>query len=301
MGAAALFVADHEVAKSGRFAVLGPLLACDSTGAPVDLGSPKMRAVLTLLLAENRRVVSVDELVAALWGDDPPPSATGTIHVHISHLRRLLEPDRVGASSLIVTSTPGYRIDVDPQDLDLSLLPALVSQGGQLLEDGDFIGAFDVLERAVGLWRGEPLTDLGETPYAVAERVRLNDLHVLARERRAAALTGTGRPDEAVTELERLLADHPLRERLWLRLVEALYASGRQAEALEACRTCTRTLRDELGIDPSADLRELQQAVLRQDLVVARQTVEAPRPRDLYRTRRGCWSVVARRARGCRR
>jgi DNA-binding SARP family transcriptional activator len=268
----------HGLRAPCRFAVLGPLEAQDNTGQPVDLGSPKMRAVLTLLLAENRRVVSLDTLVAALWGDDPPPSATATIHVHISRLRRLLEPDRSGPSSLIVTSAPGYRIDVDPQDIDLWLLPSLVTDGGQLLEEGDYAAALDVLERAVGLWRGEPLTDLGETPYAVAERVRLCELHVLVRERRAAAWTGVGRPDEAVAELERLLADHPLRERLWLRLVESLYASGRQAEALEACRTCAHKLRDELGIDPSPALRELQQAVLRQDLALPRQRI--PRPRE---------------------
>jgi DNA-binding SARP family transcriptional activator len=260
-----------------RFAVLGPLEVRDDTGQPVDLGSPKMRAVLTLLVAENRRVVSVDTLIATLWGDEPPPSATGTIQVHISNLRRLLEPNRTGPGSLIVTSAPGYRIDVDPRDIDLSLLPSLVAQGGDLLENADYATAIDVLEWAAELWRGEPLTDLGQTPYAVAERVRLADLHVLVRERRAVAWTATGRPDEAVAELERLLADHPLREPLWLRLVEALYASGRQAEALEACRTCARTLRDELGIDPSPELRELQQAVLRQDLAPPRQ--RAPRPR----------------------
>lgn len=260
--------ADPGLGRGRRFAVLGPLEVRDADGRPVELGSAKMRAVLTLLLVGAGRMVSLDRIIETLWGDSPPPSATGTVQSHISNLRRILEPGRVGSPTLIVTSPPGYRIAVDPAELDLLLMPSLVAEGARLLEAGDVQSAAAALDQAVGLWRGEPLSDLGDHPVAVGERVRLADLYLLARERRAAAWTSLGRPDEAVAELERLLTEHPLRERIWLRLVEALYASGRQAEALEACRTCTRTLRDELGIDPSADLRELQQAVLRQDLAV---------------------------------
>ena len=114
------------------------------------------------------------------------------------------------------------------------------------------------------MWRGEPLTDLG-TDDAAAERTRLTELHLTAREHLATARLRAGRPDAAVADLERLVAEQPLRERVWARLVEALYASGRQADALAACRTCARTLRDELGIDPGPELRELEAAVLRQD------------------------------------
>ena len=253
---------DLTVVGQRRFNVLGPLEVWDAQGRPVEVGSAKMRAVLTLLVADAGRTVGFDRIAAALWGDHPPPSATGTVQSHISNLRRLLEPDR----SLIVSGPAGYRIDADPQMVDALRLPGLVSEGGRLIEAGEFAAAAALLDEAVQLWRGEPLADLGESAVAVAERVRLAELHLLARERRAAAWARVNRSDEAVAELEALTTEHPLRERLWVRLAEALYLSGRQAEAIEACRVFTLTLREEMGLDPGVELQELQQSLLRQDL-----------------------------------
>ena len=232
-------------------------------GAPIDIGSPKLRTVLTLLLAEAPRPVSLDRLFEALWGSAPPPSASGTLQAYISNLRRLLKSG--DAPSPIVTSPPGYRIDLDPTISTSPCCQGSSPTASELIDSSQLADAASALDQALALWRGEPMVDLGESPGAVAERVRLGELQVLAVERRAFVSIRLGRPDEAVAALEPLVSDYPLRERLWIRLVEALYAAGRQAEALEACRACARTLRDELGLEVSVELRELQQAVLRQD------------------------------------
>ena len=130
---------------------------------------------------------------------------------------------------------------------------------------GDPAGGIALLDQALALWRGEPLAELGDLPTVATDRLRLAELQVRARERRCDALLAVGRPDAAVTDLQHLVAEHPLRERLWARLVTALYAADRQAEALDALRRCAELLREELGIDPGPELRDLEQAVLRQD------------------------------------
>ncbi|MGR7024821.1 BTAD domain-containing putative transcriptional regulator [Geodermatophilus sp. URMC 62] len=259
-----------------RYRVLGPLEVTGLDGRPLDVGGAKPRALLALLLAEAGRVVPVDRIVSALWGEDPPPTVTGTLQAYVSHLRRVLEPERGPrqAARVLLTRAPGYLVQVETTDLDSLRFAALVADGEGALDAGDPARALPVLDRALELWRGEPLPELGDGPGA-AERVRLTELHVLARERRAEALTGVGRADAAVPELQRLVAEHPLRERLWARLVTALYAADRQADALDALRRCTSLLRDELGIDPGPELRELERAVLRQDPGLSRR---APRP-----------------------
>ncbi|MGK5685153.1 BTAD domain-containing putative transcriptional regulator [Actinoplanes sp. URMC 104] len=252
-----------------RFRLLGPLEVRTADGTPVEPGGAKPRALLTLLLSEAGRVVSVDRVVATLWGDAPPPGATGTVQAYVSQLRRLL------GRELIVTRSPGYLAAVDPADLDLARLPALLDEASR---PGDPHAVAGLLTEAVELWRGEPLADLPDDPLVVAERARLAELHVLARQRRAVAWAGLGRTAEAVAELERLVAGHPLREGLWAALIEALYAAGRQGDALEAYRRCARTLADELGIDPSPELRALEQAVLRQDPALSGRAAAAVEP-----------------------
>ncbi|HXH78873.1 MAG TPA: AfsR/SARP family transcriptional regulator [Nocardioides sp.] len=177
-----------------------------------------------------------------LWGDAPPATAAGTVQTYVSQLRRLLEPGSdARTASLLVTRGPGYCLLVD--DVDLRRFSSLVDEGARLLASGRAAEAEVVLVSVVALWRGEPLADL-TSDDAVPERNRLVELHLGARE--------------------------PLRERVWARLVEALYAGGRQAEALAAYRTCAKVLRDELGIDPGPELRELEASVLRQDSSLAR-------------------------------
>lgn len=250
-----------------RYRVLGPLEVTGPDGKTVDVGGAKPRALLTLLLADAGRVVGVDRIVSTLWGDDPPPTVTGTLQAYVSHLRRVLEPDRGPreAPTVLLTRSPGYLLQVRPGQLDLKSFTELVEAGDRAVAAGDPGQGVTLLDEALGLWRGEPLTELGDLPSAGTDRLRLTELHVRARERRCDALLALGRPDAAVTDLQHLVAENPLRERLWARLVTALYAADRQAEALDACRRCSDLLREELGIDPGPELRDLEQAVLRQD------------------------------------
>jgi DNA-binding SARP family transcriptional activator len=250
-----------------RYRVLGPLEVTDPDGNSLDVGGAKPRALLTLLLADVGRVVGIDRIVATLWGDDPPPTVTGTLQAYVSHLRRVLEPDRGPreAPAVLLTRPPGYLLRVDPADLDTLRFTELVDEGDRAVEKGDPARGIALLDEALGLWRGEPLTELGDLPNASTDRLRLVELQLRARERRCDALLAIGKADAAATDLQRLVSEHPLRERLWARLVTALYAADRQADALEACRRCAELLRDELGIDPGPELRDLEQAVLRQD------------------------------------
>lgn len=250
-----------------RFRALGPLEVAGPDGALLDVGGAKPRALLTLLLADAGRVVGVDRIVSTLWGEEPPPTVTGTLQAYVSHLRRVLEPDRGPreAPTVLVTRSPGYLLRADAADLDLLRFEELVEAGDRAVADGAAGRGVALLDEALALWRGEPLAELADVPAAASDRLRLTELQVRARERRCDALLAEGRPETAVPDLQRLVAEHPLRERLWARLVTALYAADRQAEALEACRRCTELLRDELGIDPGPELRDLEQAVLRQD------------------------------------
>ncbi|WP_158545976.1 BTAD domain-containing putative transcriptional regulator [Blastococcus sp. TF02A-30] len=260
-----------------RYRVLGPLEVTGPDGRPVDVGGAKPRALLTLLLADAGRAVGVDRIIGALWGDEPPPTVTGTLQAYVSHLRRVLEPERGPrqAPSVLLTRPPGYLLNAGPEELDLLRFARLVEDGDAAVGSGDPAGGVALLDEALALWRGEPLAELGDSPAATSDRLRLTELRVRARERRCDALTAVGRPEQAVADLQQLVAEHPLRERLWARLVTALYAADRQAEALDACRRCAELLRDELGIDPGPELRDLEQAVLRQD---PRLLERVPRP-----------------------
>ncbi|WP_300018376.1 BTAD domain-containing putative transcriptional regulator [Pseudonocardia sp.] len=258
-----------------QFRVLGPLEVATADGRPIDPGSPKLRSLLTLLLADHGRVVPLDRINETLWAAEPPATATGTLQSYVSQLRRLIEPDRAprAAPTRLLTRPPGYLIAVEADELDVSRFEALLADGQRLLATGRHREAEDVLLAALDLWRGEPYADLGDGGAAVhADRARLAELRAVAVERHVEAMLGAGRPDDAVAELERLVAVHPLRERLWGSLMLALYRTGRQADALAAFGSCRELLREELGIDPGPELRRLEQAILTQD-----PTVEGPR------------------------
>jgi DNA-binding SARP family transcriptional activator len=286
-----------------HFRVLGPLEVTDPDGRPLDIGGAKPRALLALLLADAGRVVAVDRIVSTLWGDDPPPTVTGTLQAYVSHLRRVLEPDRSPreAPSVLLTRPPGYLLRAGADELDLLQFARLVDEGDRAVAVGDPAHGIALLDEALDLWRGEPLAELGDLPTASTDRQRLTELHIRARERRCDALLAVGRADAAVTDLQHLVAGHPLRERLWARLITALYAADRQAEALDACRRCSELLRDELGIDPGPELRDLEQAVLRQDPTLLQRVprprlpVDAPRPGPLPSLVPGAEALVGRR------
>ena len=255
-----------------QFAVLGPLDVLDAAGEAVDVGGAKPRALLSLLLLNANRVVSVDRIVDELWGADAALSTAQTLQTYVSALRRALEPDRGPRRppQLLLTRAPGYLIDTRDVRVDVAAFVELVAEGERLLGVGEAAAAELAYDQALGMWRGEPYAELTDES-ARAERARLRELRLLAYEKRAEAMVSAGRSAQAVADLERLTHEHPLREQLAAIHMTALYHSGRQADALEAYRVCREHLNDELGIDPSPALRELEQAILRQDLHVREQ------------------------------
>src|SRR3954471_21219046 len=226
-------------------------------GAPLPLGGRKPRTLLGLLVAARGRTVSTERLVDELWGDDPPPKVLTALQVYVAKLRRSLEPDRGprDSPSVLVTRTSGYALVVPDDAVDARRFEDLVAAGG---EGG--------LTEALALWRGTPYAGLHDAPALAAEAQRLGELRLRALEQLWRGRLDAGRNAEAVGALGALVAEHPTRERLWAMLVLALYRSGRQADALDALRRVRAHLADELGIDPGAELRELETAVLRQDV-----------------------------------
>jgi DNA-binding SARP family transcriptional activator len=230
-----------------EFRILGPLEAVDGDNT-LPLGGERQRALLALLLTRPNSVVSTDRLVDELWGDHPPKAALNTIQYYVSQLRKTLGADR------IVTRPPGYLIRIEPEELDLARFERLSEEG-----------TVESLHAALELWRGPALADLADESFARDEASRLEELRLVVQERRIEADLESGGTAELVAELEQLVAEHPLRERLRGQLMIALYRSGRQAEALTAYQAARSTLVEELGLEPGLELQELERAILRQD------------------------------------
>jgi predicted ATPase/DNA-binding SARP family transcriptional activator len=246
--------------KPPQFGLLGPLTVETDGGPPAALRGQKQRALLTALLLEPSRVVSGDRLIDAVWGETPPETARNTVQVYISQLRKLL-PD--GA---LETVAPGYRLVVDPATIDLFEFLRLCEEGRSALASGNAAGAAETLRDALALWRGAPLCDLSwESSAAQAEIARLEELRLAAFEDRIDADLALGRHGQVVPELERLVAEHPLRERLRAQLMLALYRAGRQVDALAVYQRARKTLVEELGIEPGESLRALERAILAHD------------------------------------
>jgi predicted ATPase/DNA-binding SARP family transcriptional activator len=245
-------------AVSARFQLLGPLAALVD-GEPLPLSGKKPRALLAALLLEADRVVSRDRLIDALWGEDPPETARNTLQVYVSQLRKVLPDD------MLETTSSGYRLAVEPAAVDAFAFAQLSEQGRTALTLGDAAGAAEALREALALWHGPALADLVWEPFAQAEVVRLEELRLSALEDRIDAELALGRHGQLIGELEGLVAEHPLRERLRGQLMLALYRSGRQADALAVYARARRTLVDELGIEPGESLRRLERAILAQD------------------------------------
>ena len=234
------------------FSLLGPLTAAVD-GTPIELGGQKRRALLAALLLKADEVVTRDDLIDALWGEDPPDTARNTLQVYVSQLRKLLP------EGLLETTPAGYRLAIDPGAVDLFEFERLTQAGRSALTIGDAAGAAETLRRALDLWRGSP-TDLPQL-----EALRLEELRLTALEDRTDAELALGRHVQLVGELERLVAEQPLRERVRGQLMLALYRSGRQADALAVYQRARRTLVEELGIEPGESLRKLERAILEQD------------------------------------
>ena len=239
------------------FRLLGPLEVTDGD-RPVSLGGPRQRLVLAHLLLSANRVLTMDELIERVWDEEPPRAARNTIQSYISHLRAALGPDRVEGR------TPGYVVHAEPEELDVLRLEQLLRRARRLLPT-DPREAATSIEEALALWSGSPLSDLSEAASLTGEIARLNELRVSALEDLFDARLAVGDHADVLPELERIVVEHPMRERLWAHLMLARYRSGRQAEALDAYRRAQDLLADELGIDPSPELQELQRRILQQD------------------------------------
>jgi DNA-binding SARP family transcriptional activator/DNA-binding beta-propeller fold protein YncE len=261
------------------FRVLGPLEAISEDG-PLPLGGPQQRAVLALLLLHANEVVARERLIDELWGDAPPPTARDTVKVYVARLRKIL--DKAGGSGSLATRNGSYILQLEPDQLDLEQFLRLAERGARALAKGDPATAAAALREALALWRGPPLVDLVDAPFARNEQHRLEELRVAAIEDRIDADLALRRASAVVPEVWRLVREHPYRERLWRQLMLALYASGRQAEALATYQDARKMLVDQLGIEPSNELRRLEQAILTHDPSLdsaagAERTAVAPR------------------------
>ena len=281
-----------------EFRALGDLQVV-ADGRALALGPHQQRAVLALLVLSAGEVVSSDRLIEALWGERPPPTAAKTVQVYISRLRKTLNRAQAGISSsgeLIVTVDHGYVLRVEPAHVDARVFECLLDRGRDAFADHEFDAAATVLRQALALWRGAPLADFTFDAFAAADIARLQELRLEALEIRIDADLALGRHAALIAELEGLTTEHPLRERLRAARMLALYRCGREPEALELYRETRRILVDELGMEPSPALRELHDAILRQDPALKPPAAPRPRPSadgDATGRRRGRAAVLA--------
>ena len=254
-----------------EFRILGPLEVLEQ-GRVLPLGGVRQRTLLALLLTRPNEMVSADRLIDELWGAEPPRKAVNALQNHVWQLRKAFAPREA-----IVTQDPGYMIRLGPDELDLLRFELLVEEAeGEPPER-----SAARLREALELWRGPPLANIDREPLET-EILRLEELRLDALERRIDADLALGRFAELVGELQVLVREHPLRERPRAALMRALYGSGRQAESLEVYRETRRLLVDQLGIEPSPALQELEQAILRHDPALASQEQSAvPRQRAI--------------------
>ena len=251
--------------------ILGPLEVRDGDRV-LRLGGAKQRSVLAILLLHQGEVVSVDHLIDELWAESPPEDAPTALHQHVSRLRKLLEPHTV-----VVTRAPGYVIERRNGALDLDRFEDLRERGRTLLGEGDAGAAAKTLREALDLWRGRPLADLENEPFARDAIARLDEAWLDAVVVRVDADLALGRHAELIGELQTLVRRHPLQERLRAQLMLALYRSGRQSEALAEYAELRRRLVHELGLEPGPELQRLQGSILNQDESLAAPARRIPR------------------------
>jgi WD40 repeat protein/DNA-binding SARP family transcriptional activator len=254
-----------------EFRILGPLEVRSELGA-IELGGTKPRAVLAVLLLHANEPVSAERLAMAVWGEEASAGTPKNVQVNVSRLRRVLGDD------VLETTPAGYRLRVRPGELDVQRFEQRVEQGRRALAAGRAQEAATFLREAEGMWRGPPLADLANLPFAAAEIARLEEQQLAVIEARVEAEASAGLHAELVGELRRLVAEHPTREGLAAQLMLALYRSGRQAEALDAYRDARRRLAEEIGVEPGPELRAVQDAILHHDpsLELYRPAIELP-------------------------
>lgn len=249
-----------------RFEVLGPLRIQDE-GAPLPLTSGRQRALLANLLIADGDTVPTDRLIDAVWGEDLPSNPANTLQHGVAQLRKLIEPGRTrnDPPAVLISEGAGYRLDLRGHSFDLVEFQDLLNRGRGFLDEGAAGAAFEQFTQALALWRGPAYDDFAYSDFARAESERLEELRVQCRELMVDALGEASGPDSVIADLEGLVVEFPYREGLWARLMRALYQIGRQADALRVYGRASRALGDELGIEPSAALRHLEEQILLQD------------------------------------
>jgi len=246
--------------------LLGPLEVV-ADGTLVDLGPPKQRAVLAVLLLHAGEIVGSDQLIEQVWGEHPPRTAAHSVQLYVSELRKALEP--VNGGPVIETRPPGYVLRAEPERIDVYRFERLVDEGDQALRARDPTRAERSIGEALSLWRGAPLSEFAYDEFAQPAIRRLEGLHRDAIENLAAAQLEHGREQQALAWLETLIAEDPLRERGRELQMLALYRAGRHAEALQTYQRFAGLLAEELGLDPSPALRRLQERILLHDPALA--------------------------------
>jgi len=244
------------------FRLLGAL-EVSSNGATAELGPPKQRALLAILLLHAGEIVPVDRLIDLLWGEHPPRTAAHSIQIYVSDLRRAIEA--LGGERILATRPPGYQLDADPEAIDARRFERLVEEGARQLREGDREGGTEALRTALRLWHGPALSDFAYEEFAQPYIRRFGDLHLDAIEQVASAELDAGRAAEVIPMLDAAIRDDPLRERSRELLMLALYRAGRHPEALRTYQQLRTVLADELGLDPSPSLQRLQERILLHD------------------------------------
>ncbi|WP_063897600.1 MULTISPECIES: AfsR/SARP family transcriptional regulator [Frankia] len=228
------------------------------------ISARKVEIMLAVFLVRANHVVSLSQLTTELWGDDPPRRAIASMHVYVSNLRKILALP-AETKNPIVTRHPGYLLQMEPDDLDLTLFERRVQEGKRHLAEGSYAQASRCLTAALGLWRGPALGDLKAGPIVSGFLGWLEETRLECIELSLDADLALGRHPELVRRLIALTNDHPLRETFHHRLMLALYRSGRQVEALQVYQTVRDIFHRDLGLEPSRPLRDLQQAILQAD------------------------------------
>ncbi len=242
--------------------ILGPIeVAIDNK--PVALGGAKQRSVLGVLAIRHGQVVSSDELIEEIWGDRLPSNPLNTLQYQIAQLRKLIEDDPSNPQFL-VTRSPGYLLDPGMTSLDASSFDTLVRDARTALAEGDDVLAAEFVDEALTLWRGPALADFRYEDFAQSYAASLDDARLAAEELRIDISLSSGHHTEAIPRLTQLVSEHPLREGLWAQQMVALYRDGQQTEALRAYQNARSALGD-VGIDPSTELRTLEQQIIEQD------------------------------------
>ena len=264
--------------------MLGPFEIINDDGAVVELRGSKLNALLVVLALHAGEVVPTGRIIEDLWGEQEIRDPTNALQVVVSKLRRALQPaGNSEGSHLIVTAAAGYSLQLDPESVDAVRFERLASDGRRLLVDGNANAAAAVLRDALSLWRGSALMDFVNDDFAQGERTRLEELKATTVELRIEADLALGHHETLIAELESLIAEHPLRERLRGQQMLALYRAGRQVDALRAYQAARAVLSEEVGVDPGPELQRLEAAILAQDssLDVPDRTTRASQPGNL--------------------